>query len=462
MLASANTNATTKMITDSADAVAEAKILQQRAERVQRDRLGGRARAAAGHHVDDVEDAEGVERAEEERHEQRRPEQRQRDLDELPPRPGAVDVGRLVQRPIDVLQSGEQQQRDERRRLPDVGEDRAEPRPRRRRRTTSAAPAPSRASTALARPAGLSNMKRQTSAATTVGIAHGSRTAVRTSPRRARHAIQRQRQHQAGGELERHACRRRTRRCAPSALQNRAIATALRRSSPRRRTAGRATACADRAGAATPRTSRGSERARRARWSPSAGSASAHPSRASPRRHDASARWRSRILHGTGGAELHLRQQRAHRRRRLLQRRARLLLARQRPMQRDLQDLRQLAVDRRDRPRHRPFDDRQRIGGGIVSASASARVVVQRRPRRILAGDPRPLDHLLGLQQIVDELVGGVRLIAVRVDGQCRAAERGRRRAARAGAASTPPRTGRRRSTATGPAAARRHRASCA
>ena len=41
---------------------------------------------------------------------------------------------------------------------------------------------PRRASTAEARPAGLSNMKRQTSAATTVGIAHGSSTAVRTSP----------------------------------------------------------------------------------------------------------------------------------------------------------------------------------------------------------------------------------------------------------------------------------------
>ena len=69
---------------------------------------------------------------------------------------------------------------------------------------------------------------------------------------------------------------------------------------------------------------------------------------------------------------------------------------------------------------------------GIVSASASARGFVQRRPRRILAGDPRPLDHLFGLQQKVDQLVGGVRLIAVRIDGQCRAAERGGRGASRA------------------------------
>ncbi len=42
---------------------------------------------------------------------------------------------------------------------------------------------PAPATSALARPKGLSKMNRQTSAATTVGIAHGSSTAVRTSPR---------------------------------------------------------------------------------------------------------------------------------------------------------------------------------------------------------------------------------------------------------------------------------------
>ena len=114
-------------MTESADAVAEPQVLQQRVEGVERDRLGGRARAAAGHHVDQVEHAEGVERAEDERDENRRLEQRQRHVPELPPGGGAVDARRLVERGVDVLQPGEQQQRDERRGLPDVGEDHRHP-----------------------------------------------------------------------------------------------------------------------------------------------------------------------------------------------------------------------------------------------------------------------------------------------------------------------------------------------
>ena len=139
MLASASTNATTKTIDRQRRAVAEAQILEQRAERVERDRLGGGARAAAGQDVHQVEDAERVERAEEKRDQQRRPEQRQRDVDELPPAARRRRLGRLVERLVDVLQAGEQQERDERRRLPDVGQDERHPRGDGGRRTTSAA-----------------------------------------------------------------------------------------------------------------------------------------------------------------------------------------------------------------------------------------------------------------------------------------------------------------------------------
>ena len=275
MLASANRNATTKMITDSADAVAETKILQQRAEGVQRDRLGGRARSAAGHDVDDVEDAEGVERAEEERHQQRRPEQRQRDVDELPPRPGAVhrrplrtatDRCSAVRRAAAAPRTASSSRRRR---------GRAESRPRPRRRTRSAAPRPSRASSgggeagrALEHEA---PDERRDNRRNRPRQQHGraNEPAARETP------IQRQRQHQPAGELEgdrgghEHGG---VRERAPEPRDR----PALRRSWPCRRRAGRATACGDRAGAATPRPSRRSERRRRVRWSPSAGSASAH------------------------------------------------------------------------------------------------------------------------------------------------------------------------------------------
>ena len=77
--------------------------------------------------------------------------------------------------------------------------------------------------------------------------------------------------------------------------------------------------------------------------------------------------------------------------------------------------------------------------GGIGQRVGERARLVQRRPRRILAGDSRPLDHLLRLQQILDQLVGGVRLIAVRVDGQLptRRAPRSARRPAPAGIGAT-------------------------
>ena len=78
-----------------------------------------------------------------------------------------------------------------------------------------------RSTMALATPAGLSNMKRQTRAATTVGTAHGSRTAGAQRARRARtRRSTREREHQAEHELERHGRRPRTAPVWASALRN--------------------------------------------------------------------------------------------------------------------------------------------------------------------------------------------------------------------------------------------------
>ena len=268
--------------------------------------------------------------------------------------PGAVDVGRLVQRAIDVLQPGEQQERDKRRRLPHVGEHQRNPgrervgEPRRRRQPEPREHRGGEAGGALEHEAPDErrdhgrNRPRQKH-----GRAH--------EPAGARHAVERQRQDQTGGELEgdRH-------RDEHGGVGERAPEPRVRQ---RLGVVGRADE--------RPAEPRHAQVVQVQRL----------PERPEDRedgdeRDDAERRQRKRPPEarlGAGGttrcaavvpssswcgrAELHLRQQRAHRRGRLLQRRARLLLARQRPMQRDLQDLGELAVDRRDRSRHRPFDD---------------------------------------------------------------------------------------------------------
>ena len=100
------------------------------AERGAGDRLPvGQERHALGllgparHDEDRVEDAVGVERAEQQRHHDRRLHVGHRHLVEALPGGGAVDLGRLLQVLGHLGQAGEQQQRDERRRLPDLGED---------------------------------------------------------------------------------------------------------------------------------------------------------------------------------------------------------------------------------------------------------------------------------------------------------------------------------------------------
>ena len=78
---------------------------------------------AAGHDEDGVEDAEGVERAEQQRHHDRRLHVGDRHPPQPLPGGGAVDLGRLLQLLGHLGQPGEQQQRDERRRLPHLGQD---------------------------------------------------------------------------------------------------------------------------------------------------------------------------------------------------------------------------------------------------------------------------------------------------------------------------------------------------
>ena len=78
---------------------------------------------AAGHDEHGVVDAERVERPEQQRHHQRRPDQRQRDLPEALPRARAVHLRRLVEVVRHERQTSQQQQGDEGRRLPDLRHD---------------------------------------------------------------------------------------------------------------------------------------------------------------------------------------------------------------------------------------------------------------------------------------------------------------------------------------------------
>ena len=102
-------------------AVADLVEVDQLLARIDRHRHG--RLVVAGHHVDQVEDAQRVEAAEDHRHHQRRPDQRQGDLPEHPERVDAVDPGRLVDIGRQHLQAGQDQQRHERRGLPDVDDD---------------------------------------------------------------------------------------------------------------------------------------------------------------------------------------------------------------------------------------------------------------------------------------------------------------------------------------------------
>ena len=80
-------------------------------------------RAAAGQEVDDAHVGEREDDAEQERHGEDRQHHRQRDLEGLGERPGAVDVGGLVHLGRDGAEPGEQDHRRERQHPPDVDRD---------------------------------------------------------------------------------------------------------------------------------------------------------------------------------------------------------------------------------------------------------------------------------------------------------------------------------------------------
>ncbi len=85
---------------------------------------------------------------------------------------------------------------------------------------------PSSISIAFAIPACPSNMNRQSSAATTVGMAQGTRIAARTSAAAAEGAVHGQREDAAQAELEGDARDGEQRAVCDSAFQNRAIPSA--------------------------------------------------------------------------------------------------------------------------------------------------------------------------------------------------------------------------------------------
>src|SRR3954451_3706787 len=103
-------------------AIPELKILQQGVEGVERDRLGRRPRSTSSKSINQIEHPKGIERSENQRNQDRRLEQRQGDIAELPPGRGSVDSRGFVERGIDVLEPGEQQKGDERGGLPHVGQ----------------------------------------------------------------------------------------------------------------------------------------------------------------------------------------------------------------------------------------------------------------------------------------------------------------------------------------------------
>ena len=102
-------------------AVADIVVLDELLARIDRHRR--RVLVVAGQHIDHVEDAQRVEAAEDHGDEQRRADERQRDLEEHLYGMHAVDPRRLVDLARQGLQGGQDQQRHEGRRLPDIDGD---------------------------------------------------------------------------------------------------------------------------------------------------------------------------------------------------------------------------------------------------------------------------------------------------------------------------------------------------
>ena len=108
------------------------------------------------------------------------------------------------------------------------------------------------------------------------------------------------------------------------------------------------------------------------------------------------------------------------------QRGGRLLLPGERTVQVDLEDVRELGVHRRHRPRHRVLDDLPRLRRRNGERLGQRRVVVERRPSGELADAAGALEHLFRPGEVLDHRPRRLGVTAVRVDRELRAAERGR------------------------------------
>ena len=102
-------------------AVAEELVGEGPLVGVEGDALGAVGGPAPGHHVDDVEHLEGLDRAQDEHHHDHRAQQRQRDVHERAPPAVAVHARRFVEIARDGGEPRQQEEGHQRRVLPDVG-----------------------------------------------------------------------------------------------------------------------------------------------------------------------------------------------------------------------------------------------------------------------------------------------------------------------------------------------------
>ncbi len=86
--------------------------------------------------------------------------------------------------------------------------------------------------------------------------------------------------------------------------------------------------------------------------------------------------------------------------------------------ERDLQDLGELRVDRCHRSWNGTLDDGQRVACRNRQCGLQFGRAIERGPRRKLSGNSRALNHLFRLQEVVDQTIGRLWLIAVRIDRQ--------------------------------------------
>ena len=91
-------------------------------------------------------------------------------------------------------------------------------------------------------------------------------------------------------------------------------------------------------------------------------------------------------------------------------------------MQLDLQNLRELIVNRRHRPWCRTLDGAPGVVHRNRDRAPEPRVVVKRRARRILTDRLGALEHLLRGGEISNQFIRSVRKFGVGIDRELRAA----------------------------------------